>query len=128
MATTPWGTASVRLARPGPVAQISSGSSPCCAGGETGHSPDMAAGAPHSAGVPALATAATSRTQSAAAIKRIPHPLRADADCAEHDTNGGNGASADVTTDGTEWLPRVETGSFEDTGPTFPRNYSMTSS
>ena len=59
----------------GPVAQISSGSNPCCAGGETGQSSDMAAGAPHSAGVPALATAATSTTQSAAAgIKRIPHP------------------------------------------------------
>ena len=43
------------------------------------------AGAPHSAGVPALATAATSTTQSAAAaIKRIPHPPRADADGGEY--------------------------------------------
>jgi hypothetical protein len=50
-----------------------------------GHSSDMAAGAPHSSGVPALATAATSTTQSAAAgIKRIPHPPRADADDGEY--------------------------------------------
>src|SRR5215831_19029254 len=85
MTTTPWGTASVRLARPGPVAQISFGSSPCCAGGETGQSSDIAAGAPHSAGVPALATAATSTSKTAAAgIKRIPHSPRADADGGEY--------------------------------------------
>jgi ATP-dependent DNA ligase len=49
----------------------------------------MAAGAPHSAGVPALATAATSTTQSAAAaIKRIPHPPRADAEGREYVLDG----------------------------------------
>src|SRR5690242_10341411 len=81
MTTTPLGAASVRLARPGPIAQISSGSSPCCAGVEIGHSSDMAAGAPHSAGVSALAAAATKPTQNAATvIKRIPNPPRADVD------------------------------------------------
>src|SRR5262249_6799567 len=83
--TTPWGAASVRLARPGPVPQISSGSSLCCAGGETGQSSDIAAGVPHSTGVSALAATATSTTQSAAAaIDRIPDHPRADADGREY--------------------------------------------
>src|SRR5438045_3081669 len=70
--TTPCGSAPFSSARLGPIAQISFGSSPCCAGGATSHPSDIAAGASQSADVPALATAVRSATQSAAdPIQRI---------------------------------------------------------
>ena len=75
--TTPCGSAPVSLARLGPVAQISFGSSPCCADVETSHTSGIAAGAPQSADIAALAIAVRSATHiAAAAIRRIPVPSR----------------------------------------------------
>src|SRR5436190_9548872 len=78
--TTPCGSARFSSARPGPIAQISFGSSPCCAGVATAQSSDIAAGASQSADVTALATAVRSTTQSAAdPIQCLHLPPRADA-------------------------------------------------
>src|SRR5215469_3388365 len=80
MTTTPCGSASVSFARPRPVEQISCGSSPCCADGETGQPSDMAAGALQSTDVSAPAIAVTNSAQTATdAIKRIPLLAWADA-------------------------------------------------